>query len=237
MDDVTNTRWEGSGADSEAAQKPVIVTKLRISKDDGTAFVEADLREALMVVVNKEDEILGSPTIGKFSAAGVARELELATPLMFVEGMRLEIVAGAAMCRVLHAERQVRDVTQAEALAWFEANLRTKAYPARWYGAAEADVMRAKIDSLVLQARDEGLRPHFVSLTDPGQLYDASCRACDSEDPEDGPFNAQLLTKRDDDHKVLYFAFPIVCGVCSENEEMIAELIAEIWDRGRGLSS
>ncbi len=250
-DDTASARWERSGPDGESASKPGLVTQLRLAKDDGTLFSEAERAVPLMVIVNGEDEILVPPTltVGRFrdtrqdAGAGTNgwksshRVLDITPPLMLVEGMRLEILMGDATLSVL-AERYVRDVNHSEAVAWFEANARSKDYPARWYGTAEADVMRAKIDTLVQQARDEGLRPNFVTLVDEiGQMFDTTCRACDSDEPERGPFNAQLLTKRDEATSVLYFAFPIVCGICSESEEALADLIQEIWDRGRGLDS
>ena len=234
-----STTWEPTGNGSDMITKPTLVTRVRLSKEGGAALSPDDASTQLLLVVNQEDELLAPLSLARFRMHGLAvtprfAELVLTPPLLLVEGMRLELCSARSD---LVAEREVRDVSHEEAIAWFSDNARSKAYPARWYGTAEADVMRAKIDNLVSQARQENLDPHFVQLPNDGSAFDTCCRACSSDDPERGPFNAQLLAKRDDALMKLFFAFPIVCGVCVEDEEKMADLQQEIWDCGRGLAS
>lgn len=236
---MTKTTWEPSGTGSDMIRKPTLVTRLRLSKEGGGSLSADDASTQLLLVVNQEDELLAPLTVARFRMLGLAAsppfaEFVLSPPLLLVEGMRLELCSARSD---LVAEREEREVTHEEAIAWFSENARTKTYPARWYGTAEADVMRAKIDNLVTQARAEGLDPHFVQLPNDGSAFDTCCRACGTDDPERGPFNAQLLAKRDDALKTVFFAFPIVCGVCVEDENEMAGLQQEIWDVGRGLAS
>lgn len=234
-----STTWEPTGNGSDMITKPTLVTRIRLSKEGGAALSPDDASTQLLLVVNQEDELLAPLSLARFRMHGLAgslrfAELVLTPPLLLVEGMRLELCSARSD---FVAEREVRDVSHEEAITWFSENARSKAYPARWYGTAEADVMRAKIDNLVSQARQENLDPHFVQLPNDGSAFDTCCRACSSDDPERGPFNAQLLAKRDDALMKLFFAFPIVCGVCVEDEEKMADLQQEIWDCGRGLAS
>ena len=236
----STTTWEPSGTGSDMITKPILVTRLRVSREGGAAMSPDDASVQLLLTVNQEDELLAPLTLSRFRMHGTAAtprfaELVLNPPLLLVEGMRLELCSARPD---FVAEREVRDVTHEEAIAWFSENARSKSYPARWYGTAEADVMRAKIDNLVSQARAEKLDPHFVQLpTDGGSAFDTCCRSCGTDDPENGPFNAQLITKKDDALLTLFFAFPIVCGVCVEDEERMKDLQQEIWDCGRGLAS
>ncbi len=230
---TNDARWELST--NEPVTKPVLVTRLRLRKEDSSGFTFDECATRLMILVNQQDEILAPITVGDFRGdGGIAppwREI-LVRPLMLVEGMRLSLTVGKKLPLVF--EREVTDVTREEAIRWFTENSRTKRYPARWYGTAETESMKAKVDDLIALAKREGLRPHFVAMTD-GTGPDLCCRACESGDTARGPFNAQLLTKRDDDEKTLFFAFPIVCGVCAEDQPLLEELIEEMWDRGRGI--
>ncbi len=229
--------------DTTPAKKLQLLSKIRVRHADDTPFTAADLQSPMLVVINGEDELFTGMTVGDVPAGemtpfspvgGPIERVKLVQALMMPDGMTLEVTVGRPLNTKAIVEREVRDVTRDEAVAWFAANAKNKWYPARWYGTAESEIMKARIDALVQQARDEGLTPSFVNLHEGGS-HDATCRACDKNDADRGPYNAHLLSKRDDDLKVLFFGFPMVCGVCAESTEAIEVLIEEIWDRGRGL--